>query len=93
MLILTSLTERPYDQLLGSKVKTTLFDLNTNFDLEPTLEVTIRSACQNEPRAKLEKLKLGYDSDRNAVGISIWFSCLNMPNQIFTLNLVVKNIR
>ena len=92
-IILTINYERPYDPILGSKVNSLLFepidDVTTQL-LKTTIEASIRS---REPRANLQKVDIQPREDENSYFITIYFSLLNVPQDIFAVSLTLKRVR
>ena len=91
-LVLTNLGTRPYEPLLGSKIKSILFDPIDSIT-EGTLKSSIKESCAKEPRANILDIDVAGNVDRNLYTVKITFECINIPNQSFTVNLIIKRIR
>jgi phage baseplate assembly protein W len=91
-LVLTSLGERFYRPLTGSKTKTVLFD-----PIDPVTEDLLRTSITNcinlEPRARLVNLQVVGNVENHRYDVAIHFECVNLPGQIFTVSLILKLIR
>ena len=78
-LVLTGQKERPYQPLLGSQVKQSLFD---NMDDEITIDMIKDSITQciqnNEVRAKILKINVVSDNDNNGYAVEVIFSIINI---------------
>lgn len=91
-LILTGLTERPYEPSVGSKLATILFD---PIDSQTTslIESTIRNVIRNnEQRANIIEVVVVPDDNNNQYRVSVVFSVINTQNEV-TLNLILKRVR
>lgn len=100
--VLTSLGERFYHPYFGSKVETSLFELedqNTIDLIKMTIEQSIRN---HEKRADLKSVELvprntPHDDDpsRNAHSllVQIKFECVNIPGKTFDMAFLLKRIR
>ena len=92
-LILTINFERPYDPIIGSKVNGLLFepiDEITTSILETTITSCIKS---REPRANLEKVDIQPRPEDNEYFISIYFSLLNIPGEVFATSVLLSRVR
>lgn len=92
-LILTTKTERFYRSDIGSKIHALLFepvDAVTTDLLRTTITETIEN---NEPRAKLLNVHIEPSSEMNAYFINVYFEVINIPNNQFELNLVLRRVR
>lgn len=78
-LVLTGPNERPYQPWLGSKIKSSLFDLA---DDEVTLDGIRTSITEcienNEPRVRVLNVEFHEDIDRNGYNVKIVFSTVNI---------------
>lgn len=93
-IILTRLGERFYAPFTGSKVASSLFDLNTNASLD-----VLRNACEEaikncEPRVVNYGVNVNFpeDGDGNSVLIEIFFEMVNLPGRQFDF-VILKRIR
>lgn len=85
-IVLTNVGERPYQPILGSKVRASLFENLDDITINQ-LEDTIRNAIQNyEPRANVIGVNVVPFEDNNAVQIAVQFSLINIPGtQVVTV--------
>lgn len=92
-LILTNRSERPFQPLIGSRIKSLLFE---NFDsfLISNIENEIKETIAlNEPRAVIEKVSIEESSiDNKSLSITIFFSTINNP-EITNMNILLKRVR
>jgi phage baseplate assembly protein W len=91
-LVLTGLTERPYEPMTGSKLASLLFDpmdsQTTNL-IKSTIETTLEN---NEPRASPLRVVVQADEANNLYRVSVIFSIINSSNDV-VLNLILKRVR
>lgn len=91
-LLLTEYGERPYQPLLGSKIRSMLFEPFSPMT-EDALKHLIREAITNyEPRAVINDIRINDDIERNGIYITIIFSIINIPTPT-TLNLFISRVR
>lgn len=90
-LILTDRSERYYQPLVGSKVKSQLFELYTP-DTYETIRSTVLEACALEPRAKDVEVKIEPYIDQNAVIVTIKFTPINVP-ETTSFSIILKRVR
>lgn len=91
-LILTTVGERPFQPLVGSKVFTLLFqpaDSVTMGMLQTTITQTIKN---NLPFIQLQGVQISDLADINSYGIQIIFSLINSVNPV-SVNIVLKRVR
>ncbi len=92
-LILTNRSERLFQPLVGSRIKSLLFE---NFDsfLLSNIENEIKETIAlNEPRAIIEKVSIEESSiDNKSLSITIFFSTINNP-EITNMNILLKRVR
>ena len=91
-LILTTVGERPFQPLVGSKVFALLFEPADSVTMS-TLETTITQTIKNNLRfINLLGLNITNRPDQNAYAITIYFSLINSINPV-TLDIVLKRVR
>lgn len=82
-LVLTGQKERPYQPWLGSKVRQSLFD---NIDDELTIDsikTSVEECIQNnDVRAKVIRVNVQPDNERNGYNVEIIFSIINIQQPI-----------
>lgn len=92
-LVLTMRTERFYDPNIGSKVSALLFEPIDEITAE-AIQREIRQTINNkEPRASLIEVIVNPQYDLNAYFITVVFSIINIPDQTFNLDLILRRIR
>ena len=92
-LFLTQLGERFYDPNLGSRIKTLLFELDAQVDLNyGGIEFELEQLAQAyEPRA--ENIDIHITVSDNAILFSITFRAINIPDQDFSVEFFIKRVR
>lgn len=91
-LVLTNIFERFYQPLVGSKVQSLLFELNTP-QTQNLLITTITDTITNfEPRAINPSASIYSIEDDNSITITVTFSLMNVPQPI-TFPLVLQRVR
>jgi phage baseplate assembly protein W len=92
-LILTNRTERPFQPWIGSKIQSLLFepdDPMTRMMLEEEIKTTIENC---EPRVLLEAVNISSGQDDNTYYIRIDFSIVNIPEETFNLDIILRRVR
>jgi phage baseplate assembly protein W len=91
-LIFTTMGEAPYQPYKGSKIKSNLFD-----PVDPTntslIKSSIEATCKLEPRARIIEVEVQPSPDEQQYFVAIAFTIVNIPNQTFTLEHILKRIR
>ena len=91
-LLYTSYYERPFQPLVGSNLRTILFepaDTITRNDLKQAITSIIGNY---EPRVTLENLIIVDQSDKNAYRVTIVYK-INITQEPVELNVVLKRLR
>jgi phage baseplate assembly protein W len=92
-LVLTQLSERPYQPTVGSKVNSVLFDPIDNVT-EKLLSDTIRSCINNnEPRVNLVDVVVESHPNRNEYRVSIYFNLKNIPDKTVAFSFILNRVR
>jgi phage baseplate assembly protein W len=94
-LVLTQRTERFQRPWVGSKLYALLFEPNDAITAV-TLEQEIRTTIDNcEPRARIESININnpQDFDTHEMNVTIFYSIVNIPEQTFSLDLIIKRVR
>ncbi len=92
-ILFTQRTERFYDPFFGSRLRALMFepiDNVTSTELEREIRESIDA---NEPRISKVEVRIKPLPDENSYGCTIYFEIINIPEQQFTLNLVLKRVR
>jgi len=92
-LLLTERTERPYRNYIGSKINNLLFE-----PLDPHTEDTLKDAIKEtitncEPRVRLISVDVIGNQDVNGYFVAITFSIINIPQQSFTVEMLLRRVR
>ena len=75
----TKLNERFFNELLGTKIEDSLFDLNNN-DIASVLETEIETLLENyEPRITLNDISVKAQQDNNDLYIRIGYLITGLP--------------
>ena len=91
-LIMTNRYERPFQPWIGSKIQSLLFepfDSVTSSMLREEIMMTIQNC---EPRVDVADVHISGD-DNNNVFVKVVFYILSMPDQEFSLDLLLKRVR
>jgi len=89
-LIQTNHYERPFHPELGCGVRELLFE---NFT--PLTGIFIRRKVEEvitnyEPRARLSQVTVNEQPDRNAIGVTVYFYVMNIPEQVSVTTLLQR---
>jgi phage baseplate assembly protein W len=91
-LILTNYYDRPFQSYIGSGALKLLFEnatpITANFLNNAILEVI----TNNEPRVRVQDLRVNFDLDNNGYNVTISFIILNR-NEPAVINLFLERIR
>ena len=91
-LVLSRITERPFQPQIGSQVYNILFD-----NIIPETAITLRTSIENvintfEPRAVIRSVECIADHDNNGFNVTIIFSLINDPSPI-TIDFFLEWLR
>ena len=89
-LIQTNYYERPFHPELGCGVRELLFE---NFT--PLTGIFIKRKVEEvitnyEPRARLSQVTVNEQPDRNAIGVTVYFYVMNIPEQVSVTTLLQR---
>ena len=89
-LIQTNHFERPFHPELGCGIRELLFE---NFT--PLTGIFIRRKVEEvitnyEPRARLSQVTVNEQPDRNAIGVTVYFYVMNMPEPVSVTTLLQR---
>lgn len=91
-LILTNFYERPYQQALGSDVRSYMFEPVTVV-VEDSLKRDIRDVINShEPRAKILDIAVNFNEDQNSYDVAIQFEILGLDNPV-QINFALSRVR
>lgn len=94
--VLTTLGERFYQPHFGSKIETSLFDLadaTTSELIKSTIEISLKNF---EPRALVRDVSVHPTypvDDTHAYTVIVQFECINLPGQMFEVEIDLKRLR
>lgn len=91
-LVLTNLGERFYNPLIGSRIKTALFDPVNSITADVIRNSITECIRNNEPRVNLINVEISDDPDNNRYSVNIIFNLINIPD-VLQLNLLLKRAR
>lgn len=92
-LVRTQIGERFYNNLLGSNVTTSLFELNFRDDLI-FLEEQIRTLLNNyEPRIVVQNVLLEIPDDSNELYLQIQYLIVGLPVPTQTIDVILQSTR
>jgi phage baseplate assembly protein W len=80
-LLLTNRGERPYNIIIGSRIRSLLFEPFTPDTISLLRELISETIKFCEPRVVVEDIRIAEDIDRNGIYITIVFSMINIPKQ------------
>ena len=89
-LIQTNYYERPFHPELGCGIRELLFE---NFT--PLTGIFIKRKVEEvitnyEPRARLSQVTVNEQPDRNAIGVTVYFYVMNIPEQVSVTTLLQR---
>jgi phage baseplate assembly protein W len=92
-LVKTQIGERFYNNLLGSSVTTSLFELNSRGDLI-FLEEQIKNLLNNyEPRIVVQNVFLDIPDDSNELYLQIQYVIVGLPVPTQTIDVILQSTR
>jgi len=93
-IILTNRGDWPFESTLGSTVKRSLFDLGDSRllgEIESSISETITN---NEPRVSFKGTTVRESAiNNNTINITIIYSILNIPDEVFSFDISVTRVR
>jgi phage baseplate assembly protein W len=91
-LLLTNQGERFYDSNKGSRLRSAIGELDTFYDPE-LLKAEIKSTIElYEPRVEVENIDVS-TNDNNELNITLYFTIINILQELFTLELTIERVR
>lgn len=92
-IVLTMRGERFYDKFIGSRVNALKFEPMDSVT-ETSIEHEILECIQNnEPRVNDVSCQITANHDNNSYTVIIFFQIINIPNQTFSIQLILKRVR
>ena len=93
-IILTPQGHWPFESSLGSKIASSLFNFNDERNRDQITSTIGEAIRLHEPRVNLESVVIDERaSDNNAIYVSLYYSIINIPDQLFELDVVVTRVR
>ena len=91
-LLLTNLTEKPFQPTFGGDLSNLLFELANN-DADEILELAVATAIENwEPRAKVTNIQVNVTPDNNTARVRVTFQVISIEEEV-TLETTVIRLR
>lgn len=94
-LVMTSMGERPFQSLLGSNIKKSLFDL-LDFGTAATIQSDLYLLfARYEPRVKIIDILVTPEFDANAYSVRIEFEIIGReaPNSVLTTEFILERTK
>lgn len=95
-LLLTERTERFMQPWIGSKLNALLFEPNLLDATRLALETEIQTTIENcEPRVTMQNIAIssGQSGDDNSVYVTLTFTIVAIPQEVFSLDILINRIR
>lgn len=91
-ILLTNLTEKPFNPAFGGDLSNLLFELADD-ESDDILRLAITTAIENwEPRARVTALNVNISPDDNSARVRVTFNILNLEEEV-TLETTVIRLR
>lgn len=92
-LVNTNLGERFFNSLLGSSIKSSLFELNT-MDINTIIDEEIRNLLNNfEPRVSVRNISVEIPDDSHDLNISIQYDIIGIPIPTQNVEFILQPTR
>jgi phage baseplate assembly protein W len=92
-LVKTMMGERFFNNLIGTSLESSLFELNTG-DISSVLEEEIRVLLNNfEPRIKLNSTIIDYPPDTNDLNVRIEYDIIGLPFPTQSIEFLLQPTR
>ena len=91
-LLMTAVSEKPFNQTFGANLGTALFELNTDYDVRDLSDLIFNTIEINEPRARVLNIDIINDSERNKLRATIVFEVVNV-GEVVTLDVNLARLR
>ena len=93
-LLLTPEGHWPFESSVGSKVAAALFEFADNRMLSEVRDSIGEVIENHEPRVELQDVITDTKADNpNAIYVTLYYTIINIPDQIFDLDVVVTRVR
>ena len=92
-LVRTNLSERFFNELIGSSVYTTLFELNSGYNSDDLREEIITLLKNFEPRIKLTNVYTESNPDSNGIFIQIEYDITGLPLPTQNIEFILQPSR
>lgn len=91
-ILMTNFLEKPFNTTFGGNLNSFLFQLDTEVEIEILRDRIFETVERYEPRATVEDVVIGVQSDRNSVSVSVTFRVNNSIEPV-TLELDLMRTR
>ena len=93
-LILTNQGSWPFETSVGSKVAAASFEFADERTIDELRDTIIETINNHEPRVQLEEIIASTrPSEPNAMFVTLYYSIINIPDEIFELDVIVTRVR
>ena len=92
-LLYTNRTERFYNAYIGGRLRSLMFEPMDHVTIQLIQKEVIETIENNEPRVSKVDCVVKPNEDENAYHATIYFTIINIPDQNFSLNLILKRVR
>lgn len=93
VLALTMLGERFYNTNKGSKIPGSMFEIYDATTVE-LIRLQLRELyAAYEPRATIHDVRLREDLDNNGYDITVVFSIINIPDEVYSVSFSISRVR
>ena len=93
-LVLTNRGAWPFESSIGSTLNASLFEFNDSRMTDELRDSISETINNHEPRVQLEELVTSTrPSEPNALFVTLYYSIINIPDEIFELDVVVTRVR
>jgi phage baseplate assembly protein W len=92
-LVLTQRTERFYNKYIGTRLRALMFEPMDSVTEDSIRNEILETISNNEPRVEDVNVDVKGDESKNSYNIIIYYSIINIPQQTYSLNLILKRVR
>ena len=92
-IILTQRTERLYNKYVGTRLRSLMFEPMDSVTEESIKSEILESIKNNESRVFNVSCTAEAKPNDNAYAVTIYFEIINIPDQNFSLSLILKRVR
>lgn len=92
-LVRTQIGERFFNNLIGTSLQSTLFELNVEDVADPLIEQIQTLISNFEPRVQVRKVNLFQDLDSNELNVEIIYDIIGIPFPTQTIQFLLQPSR